>query len=170
MKAQIITTFLIFTLIGCTTSEPQLLSVDNIYQIELPSDMSPMTTEINMVASLQYANLFKEKYIMIIHEEKSEVNEAFQYSIDLQKFTKIVVQGYEESFNCVANISDISIDGFNGNMVKMDGELDGINITWHAILIESKSYFYQICFWTLTNRKKKHMEGLFNSAKTFHEL
>ena len=170
MKAQIIIIFLIFTLLGCTTSEPQLISVDNIYQIELPGDMSPMTIEINEDASLQYANLFKEKYIMIIHEEKSEINEAFQYTIDLQEFTNIIVQGYEESANSVVNISDISIDGFIGNMVKMDGEMDGINITWHAILIESKSYFYQICFWTLTSRKNKHMEGLFNSAKTFHEL
>ena len=108
----------------------------------------------------------KEKYIMIIHEEKSD----FPYSIDLQEFTNLAVQGYEESLNCVANISDISIDGFTGNMAKMDGEIDGISITWHAILIESKSYFYQICFWTLTSRKNKHMEGLFNSAKTFNLL
>ena len=108
MKIEIITTFLMFTLLSCSTSEPQLISVSDIYQIEVPGDMSA-TDMNNENASLQDANLFKEKYLMIIHEDKYEFMEASKIvkKERFEEFTNIIVQGYEESFNRVANVSDI---------------------------------------------------------------
>ena len=171
MKIQIITTFLIFTLLSCSTSEPQLISVSDIYQIEVPGDMS-VTDMNNEDASLQYANLFKEKYLMIIHEDKYEFMEAFKIVKKevFEEFTNIVVQGHEESFNSVANLSDISFNGLIGKKIEIDGKIEGIHIVWHAVLIEGEDYLYQICFWTLKGRENKHMEQLFHSAKTFNEL
>ena len=171
MKIQITTTFLIFTLLSCSTSEPQLISVSDIYQIEVPGDMS-VTDMNNEDASLQYANLFKEKYLMIIHEDKYEFMEAFKIVKKevFEEFTNIVVQGYEESFNSVANVSDISFNGLIGKKIEIDGKIEGIHLVWHAVLIEGEDYLYQICFWTLKGRENKHMEQLFHSAKTFNEL
>ena len=170
MKIQIITTFLIFTLLSCSTSEPQLISVSDIYQIEVPGDMS--ATDMSEDASLQYANLFKEKYLMIIHEDKYEFMEAFKIVKKevFEEFTNIIVQRYEENYNRVANVSDISFNGLIGKKIEIDGKIEGLHIVWHAVLIEGEDYLYQICFWTLKSRENKHMEQLFHSAKTFNEL
>ena len=172
MKIQVITILLIFTLFSCsTTSEPQLISINDIYQIEVPADMSP--TDINDEASLQYANLFKEKYLMIIHEDKNEFTEFVKpIEVDkvIEKFTDLVVQGYEQSFNNEAYVYDISFNGLIGKKVEIDGVFEDIPIAWHAVLIEGEENLYQICFWTLKSRENKHMEQLFNSAKTFNEL
>ena len=170
MKIQHITTFLIFTLFSCSTSEPQLISVSDIYQIEVPGDMSPKN-DLNEEASLAYANLFKEKYLIIIHEEKYEFMEVMKIMKNevLEEFTKIIAQRYEESFSSVANVSDLSFNGLIGKKIEISGNFEGIPLVWHTVLIEGEDYLYQICFWTLKNREK-HMEQLFNSAKTFNEL
>ena len=169
IKIQIITFYLLFTLYSCSTNEPQLISVSNLYKIEIPSDMSPMTTDINEDASLQYANLFKEKYLMIIHEDKREFMEVMEIEDQRKVFKEFVntaVQGYEESLNSVANIYNLSFNGLAGKKIEIDGVFDDIDIVWHSVLIEGEENLYQICFWTLKGRENRNMEQLFNSKYT----
>lgn len=173
MRIQVIITFFICTFLSCSTSEPKLITVSDIYQIEVPGDMSTMTTNINEEASLQYANLSKEKYLMIIHEDKYDFMETLEIvnqSNIMQEFTNIMVQHYEESFNSVANAYDITFNGLLAKKIEITGTLEGIPLVWHTVLIEGEEYLYQICFWTLKSREDKHMQQLFNSAKTFIEV
>ena len=59
-----------FLILACN-SEPKLITFEDVYQIELPGDMSS-TMELNEDASLEYSNIIKEKYLIIIHESKED--------------------------------------------------------------------------------------------------
>ena len=110
---------------------------------------------------------------MIIHEDKYDFMEALEIVNQnkiMQEFTNIMVQHYEESFNGVANAYDISFNGLLAKKIEITGKSEGVSLVWHTVLIEGEEYIYQICFWTLKSREDKHMQQLFNSAKTFNEL
>jgi len=162
--------FLSALFITTCNSEPKLISYEDLYEIELPGDMTPMTSMINDDASIQYANLFKEKYFMIIHENKSDwigyVGEEDYFG----KYVEDLINSIEDSFNGLSKTKNITLNGStNGVLLEIEGKIDGIKIIWNTIFVEGKSNLYQLCFWTLINRDY-NMDELLLSAKTFREF
>jgi len=156
-------------IIACN-SEPKLISYENLYEIELPGDMTPMTSEINGDASIQYANLFKEKYFMIIHESKSDLIGYLGEEDYFGKFVEVKTNSIEDSFNGLSKTKNITLNGStNGVMLEIEGKIDDSKIIWNTIFVEGKSNLYQLCFWTLINRDY-NMDELLLSARTFREF
>jgi len=159
---------LTFLILACN-SEPKLVTFEDVYQIELPGDMSS-STELNEDASLEYSNIFKEKYLIIIHESKEDWKKIVGETDYLKKYLNYISENFETSFNSLAQIKNITLnESTKGALVEIKGETEGIEIIWNTIVVEGESNIYQISYWTLGDMEYK-MEELFVAAKTFREL
>lgn len=125
----------------------------------------------NEDASLQYANIFSEKYLMIINESKSEWINLIEESNYFEEYISSLSEGFIESFDYNKHtLSDIYLnDSTAGKLFEINGNIDGISGIWNVILIEGEDNLYQICFWTLKGGESKINE-LLSIAKTFKEI
>lgn len=157
-----------FLILACN-SEPKLITFEDVYQIELPGDMSS-TMELNEDASLEYSNIIKEKYLIIIHESKEDWKNIVGETDYLKKYLNYISENFETTFNSLAQIKNITLNESTvGTLVEIKGETEGIEIIWNTIVVEGESNIYQISYWTLGDMEYK-MEELFVAAKTFREL
>ena len=169
-------------IVGCS-QEANLISTtidNNQCTIELEGDMNPMMErDRNEDASLQYANIFREKYIMII-SEGDEYNTFWKnqdslsyYEIDNNPFdaySNIIIDDLENTCQSEADVSEYLINGMIAKRVSIDGTFDGMEISWTTFLINGKYNFYQICVWTTVDNKLEYLPKLEKMAQTFKEI
>lgn len=171
-------------IIGCS-QESNLISItidNNQCTIELDGDMSPMMErDRNEDASLQYANIFREKYIMIISEGDeyntfwNNQDSLIYYEIDnisnpFEAYSNIIIDDLEHNYQSEADVSECLINGMTAKKVSIDGTFDGIEISWTTFLINGKYNFYQICVWTTLDNKLEYLPKLEKMAQTFKEI
>lgn len=166
-------------LYSCSDSQPRTIKVNNKYSLDIPGDMSPMTIEKNPDASLQYANLWKEMYIMVIDESKSEfeniIKSEYMYDYSLSNFgnyVQILSEGFKESFDMYnkPKITDVIIGGKVSKEIEVYGYIDGVGISGIVYITEGDEDFYQIFVWTLSSKKSKNLSLLEEVALTFKEI
>ena len=157
-----------FTLLFSCTSEPETVTVDRLYQIEIPGDM--ISTVLNEEASLQYANVFSEKYLMVIHENKSEWIDLVGQENYFMQYVNLLTEDLETSYGESGYISNIYLDNSEpAKLFEISGVFDGIDIDWNVIYFEGENNLYQIFYWTLAGRDS-NMNELRSAAETFREL
>ena len=169
MKKLILLLLLIPLAFSCN-SEPEIVTVDGIYEIEMPGDMTPMYTFLNEDASLQYSNLFSEKYLMIIHENKSEWIDLVGQENYFMEYVNYLSDGLETSYGKNGYISDIYLNNSkSAKLFEINGIVDGVDVIWNTIYFEGEDNLYQIAYWTVAGRDNNMVE-LMNVVKTFREL
>lgn len=121
--------------------------VDSLYQLGLPYYMKEMKS-LHPDASLEYANIYKEAYTVVIHEEK-------QYFIDL--FTEY--DEYDTTITAIENYANVQTKMFKE-------QIDNLKLQ-HYGLIEVNGYpARQICRWYryilycfIYRRNKQYLHG-----------
>lgn len=154
------------------------IRVNNQYSIELPTFMNE-SDDLNPEASLQYQNIFKETYVVVINESKEEFRSIFEdlgeYDQDLsaaKNYKDIQLQFLEEEvvINKINNIESSIINGLPFEITEVDATADGIDIGYTIAFVEGIKEVYMIMVWTLQNRHKKY-SGLFKKiTKSFKEF
>ena len=146
-----------------TETKVETVEVDGLYSMEIP-DFMTSTTVLNDDASLQYNNLYKEKYVIVIDEDKQEFIDAFE-----------LIDGYDESISVVDNYANIQIEsmteagsiqdksdvikrpinGMNARQIAIDANVPGISeaISYWLGYVEGDKTMYTIMTWTLESRK-----------------
>jgi hypothetical protein len=164
-------------LYSCTNSfEKETINIKNQYSIELPKFLSKSKT-LNTQASLQYQNLLREFYVIVIDESKDDVHDIvnndenlFHISTDFDGYKRLIT----ENANLTINFNQINVEKTNrvntmlAHIQSMEGEIEDYKIYYKLALIEGKKHYYQIFVWTLYNNKKEYdhlMDDIINSFK-----
>ncbi|MDC6365053.1 MULTISPECIES: hypothetical protein [Flavobacteriaceae] len=153
------------------------VEINNEYLLSLPKFMKKATS-LNEEASLQYQNIFKETYTIVIDESKEEFIEAFtdlgEYNEDIsvaKNYRDVQLQLFSESMNIEKESTPVAlkINGMDAEMVDIDGTVDGIDedISYFLTFIEGTEKVYMIMSWTLTNKKDTHGPTFESIAKSF---
>ena len=146
MKKLILLLLLIPLVFSCN-SEPKIVTVDGIYEIEMPGDMTPMYTFLNEDASLQYSSLLSEKYLMIIHENKSEWIDLVGRENYFMQYVNYLSDGLETSYDESGYISDIYLNNSkSAKLFEISGIVDGVDVIWNTIYFEGEDNLYQIAY------------------------
>lgn len=89
-------------------------NINNLYSVKIPDFMHP-SKKLNDAASLQYANLFKPLFIIIIDEDKAETKQFFTETCfeeiitpDLDGYAFFHLSSYKEAMD-VRHQSDLKI-------------------------------------------------------------
>jgi hypothetical protein len=82
----------------------KVVSINEDYSMGIPMNMSK-TTSLNDDASLQFQNIFKETYVIVIDENKKEfINAYMELSV------------YDTSRSALSNYSDTQVQSTTANM------------------------------------------------------
>lgn len=156
------------------------VKIQNKYKIAIPKYMK-QTDQLNDEAALQYNNLFKENYIIVIDESKqtfiaamdeAEINDTI-YSvienyrnIQLQLLkTNITISQEEQSKKMTINNMDAVQVSFVGKVPDVEDE-----IAYILTFIEGKNDLYMIMTWTLSEYSKRYTGTYQKIAHSFKEL
>ncbi len=165
-----------------SNSEPKpedfnTISVNDQYQIDIPRFMKS-TTGLNEEASLQYQNLFKEAYTIVIDEPKDEfVNifkelDSYNENISLiENYRDIQLQLFNERMrvNTQSSPRSLKINGLDAEQVDMDAHVEGVDeeISYFLTFVEGPENVYMIMAWTLKSKKEEHAKTYGVIAESF---
>lgn len=146
--------FILLTLSGYSaTYTPQ--KGGNCYTLDMP-DYMVRTYKLNDVASLQYQNISKEAYTIVIGDSKEQLAEIGVKFIDSKDFLK----GFTDTYMADAKnrkLSESTEFESNGNKHAQS------ELTWTTedagyymliTVVESKENFYKILCWTISENKE----------------
>lgn len=144
------------------------ISVENLYSLDVPNYMKEMKS-LHDEASLEYANIFKDAYSVVIHENKQEFIDIFkeidEYDSELspiENYVMVQKQMFQESIDDF-KFQDYGLKKINdypARQIKVSGIIDGIDIKYVVAFIEGEDYIYMIMNWTSGERFSK-MENTF---------
>ena len=158
------------------SNEPKVIPVNNQYTLTVPSYLSE-NGSLHEEASLQYANLFKEFYVIVIDEPKTEFSSALidnlltdSYNDDIDGYAKLILDNFTLSIEgfSASSIDKTIVNSMNARIATIEGSIDGIDVFYTFAAVEGKNKFYQILTWTLADKKddfKDKMQGIVRSIQ-----
>lgn len=171
--------FCVAFLSACDTKTTyETVKTEQKYSLDLPSYLEK-GTGLHDDASLQYQNLLKEFYIVVIEDDKATLYKSIEengieemYPKNFTGYTDLLVAGFKENpdVNLDGNFKDWKIGTLPAKNFDMAGTLEGIDIYYHYTLVEGKDAYYQVMQWTLADRKDTYKEEMDKIAKSFKEL
>ena len=161
-------------IISCESSDEWKTIEVNNYSVELPTYLSE-SKQLNDDASLQYQNIFKEVYIIVIDENKKEMETSLIdnglseiYSNDFEGYTKLL------STNLATNVEmknktekDTLINSLQAKILKFDGKVEDIDVFYEVVYINGIYDYYQVFSWTLLENKSKYKETIDKMVHSF---
>jgi len=154
------------------------IEINDEYRISIPKYMKN-TSVLNEEASLQYLNVFKETYIIIIDESKEELISTFK---DLGEYNESisVSENYRDiqlkylsediDLSMKSNSKSKRINGLDAELIEIDGGIEGEEIFYFLSFIEGKDKVYMIMAWTSKERKRKYKSTFKKIAESFRQI
>lgn len=171
---KIIPLCLFYLLLSCNSKKAETVTINNKYSVELPGFLSK-ATNLNEEASLQYQNIFKEFYVIVLDEPKKvliDIADDLAVEPNLESYFSVLKSGMEETFDNVAfiDIKDTKINGLKAKTFAVTGNVEGIDAYYKIAYIEGKDSYYQILTWTLLKNQQKHTPEMDKIIASFKEI
>ena len=157
----------------------QTIEINEDYSLILPDFLSK-TDELNPNASLQYQNLDKELFVIVIEEDRQEFTRKILenkveevYPPNLKGYTDIVYHSIGETIKISAktDIEDVEINGLSAKTFTIQGQTqDRISVYYSFTLVKGKDKYYQIAQWTAKNQKALFEKQMKEIAASFKQL
>ena len=162
-------TVLIFGFVACDflSKEPKKVEfLDNSFSVLMPASWS-LKSGLNNQADLQMGNPFKEAYTIIISENKMDFNNiSLEEHSDL---TRLMLQrglkGYQESSPELLDMGDI-----HGLRYQLTGSMDGINLVYWHVTLESENHYHQMILWSLKSKFSDNVPDFDSVIHSFEAL
>ncbi len=111
--------------------EARTMDVDGLYTIDIPPNMEP-TTGLNAEASLQYRDIQREAYTLVIHESKEKLLQLIGSDRDrpiLEVYREIRLQllAGTTQIQDRAPIREHSLNGLRAESLEVDALVEGID-------------------------------------------
>jgi len=175
MKLKLLLAPLAFLLFISCDEGTQTINIDGRYRIDLPSFLTE-DKELHDDATLEYANTFREFYIIILEESKENVHNSFEeneleYTTDLKGYTDLLVDNMKQSssITTASALKPTKINGLDAIVTDASGVVDKIPVYWQLGFVEGKDTYYQTVVWTLEDKKEDNQEKMAQIISTFKE-
>lgn len=157
------------------------VSINNEYSILLPKYLSK-AKNLNEDASLQYQNIFREAYVIVIDEPKDGFITLFkdiglyeESLTPLENYSKYQNESLSDATKEViydSGFSDKTINSLPAKFKKLQAKISGIDfeISYWNTYLESDSKMYTIMCWTLSDRQKKYDDTFTKVINSFKIL
>lgn len=157
--------------INSASNEPESVSeynfatqtVDSLFQLDLPKYMKNIPS-LHDEASLEYGNMLKAAYTIVIHEDKHEFVETFkafgEYNDSLSPVENYLhaQKGMMRETTEGARFQEYGLSQINGRparQMKAEGIIDGINFFYVIGFIEGDDNIYMVMNWTTKDRRRR---------------
>jgi len=122
------------------------------FSVIMPSSWS-LRNDLNDVADLQMGNPFKEAYTIIISENKMDFDDiSLEGHSELTR--SMIKQGLK---NChESNEEFLDIGGNRAVRYRLTGTMDGLNIVYWHVTLETEDHYHQMLLWSLKSKFSKN--------------
>ena len=163
-------------LASCYSDAKRTVKVKDKYTLELPRAFEK-ARNLNKDASLQYQNIYKDLYVIVIDEQKSGVKNLLEensmtdvYNPNLKGYSDIIIHGIDPTIviDSMPPFKEAMINGLKSRQVTFEGNSQNLDIVWKFAFIEGKDTFYQMMVWTSAKNRaelEKEMEDIIHSFK-----
>lgn len=182
MKIMIRINIFLLTILFATSCQQgdteKLVTIENKYSISIPSFLVK-GSNLNEDASLQYLHTWKEFYVIVIDESKSEMQKAIvendlteRYSNDIKGYSDLLLDGFEQSISIShkSDIVDTLINNMPARLLTINGRAEGIDAFYSLAFIQGKERYYQILAWSLSSKKYEYEDRMRKIMYSFKEL
>lgn len=160
------------TLVSCTHETVfKEVKVNNRYSINIPDYLQPCA-DIHKDASLQYQNVDKDIYAIVINEKKITMQAYdLDYDLDLY-FNSVASRPFLETIKD-GKVSPPGRQEINGNkaiIAEITGKIEANEVYYRMAVIESPYEYYQVLIWTRAANKDKYLADMTQMIESFKEL
>lgn len=158
--------------------KPEYKTVEiNDFSISIPEYMKE-TDQLHDDAVLQYMNIYKETYIVILEESKEEFIRVYKdleeyndsiliirnYALVQKNFLKENIKVKEQT-----ELQSLKINGMDAEMTELQGMVEGMPVeaAYLMALIEGRDNIYFIMTWTLKDKFEKYKSTFEEMIKSF---
>ena len=126
----------------------KLASDDGRYRIEVPKSWKEMP-ELNDAAGIVAGNVFREQYVLVIENAKSD------FVGDLASFDELTSGGLKENLKDaeVSEPEKRKVGAYPALHRRVVGTTDNIRVVYQITSVESADAFYQVMMWTIPSRE-----------------
>ena len=164
--------FITFSLASCQHETVFTeVKVNDRYAILIPDYLQPCA-DLHKDASLQYQNVEKDIYAIVIDEKKITMQGYdLDYDLDLY-FKSIASQPFLETIKegKVSTPERKQIDGHKTLIAEITGKIDGTEVYYKLAVVETDYEFYQLLVWTRAENKGKFETDMIKVVESFKEL
>lgn len=180
MKKTLLLLSLVIVLFACKQeSSTQTITIKKRYSLNLPNFLS-VANHLHEDASLQYQNIFKEFYTIVIDEPAKDFNEMIvnepslseYYTADLEGYSNLIIDNMKVTVQdgTFSEFAQTKINGNEARTITLSGTVEDIEVFYHLTFIKGKRQYYQIVNWTELKRKNDHLPFMENISASFQEL
>ena len=180
MKKTLLILSLAIVLFACKQdSTTQTITIKKRYSLDLPNFLS-VANHLHEDASLQYQNIFKEFYTIVIDEPSKDFDEMIvnepslsdYYTANLEGYSNLIVDNMKVTVEdgTFSEFTKTKINGNEARTISLEGTVEGIKVFYHLTFIKGKKQYYQIVNWTELKRKEDHLQFMENISASFQEL
>jgi hypothetical protein len=148
------------------------------FTLQLPSHMKE-ATNLHEDAVLQYQNVIKEFYTIVIEESVEEFHEALiegdlqkDFPPNLQGYSSLVAEKFSENVDELINKSEfkpLTLNGDSATYFEAEAKISGIEVYYHYAFVRGDSSYYQVMSWTLAGKKDKLHADMTEIVNSFKE-
>lgn len=150
------------------SGNPKVLQgAEGTFEITVPGHWSEQDLQ-TPDASLQAGNLFREEYLVVIHEPKADFDPDFTIDDYAEVIGDIVSEGTENIDR--GQVSTLEIQGLPARRYRLEGSVDGIRIVYLMTFVETADRFYQLMMWTLPSKEEAAFAHFEEAAANFRPL
>ena len=171
---------LVFVLFACKQdASTETITIKKLYSLEIPDFLSA-ANHLHEDASLQYQNIFKVFYTIVIIEPSKDFNEMIvdepslseYYTADLEGYSNLIIDNMKVTIEdgTFSEFTQTKINGNEARTISIDGTVENIKVFYHLTFIKGRRQYYQIVNWTELKRKEDHLQFMENISASFKEL
>jgi hypothetical protein len=148
------------------------------FTIQLPSHMKE-ATNLHEDAVLQYQNVIKELYTIVIEESQEEFHGALidgglekDFPPNLQGYSSLVAEKFSENVDELIDKSEfkaLTVNGDSATYFEAKAKISGIKVYYHYAFVRGDSNYYQVMSWTLAEKKDKLHADMMEIVNSFKE-
>lgn len=125
----------------------------NCYTLDLPNYMVK-TFDLNDVATLQYKNVLKEAYTVVIEDSKEELTSLAMIFQNPKEFLENFINDYRATSNRIlSEIVEFESNGHPHAQVEMTWNDEDGDFFMLITSVETEGHFYKILCWTFLEYK-----------------
>ena len=139
------------------------------------------TYDLNADASLQIMNAIKEKYTIIIQDDREALKDLKLEFSDSEEalayYAKNIIEGLKDNDKKKASkIKNFKIGDYNASEMAIEGQTSDdetgelMNIFYFYTVIKTPNNYYQILSWSKLEDRQKYEDEFRDIAKSFKEL
>jgi hypothetical protein len=159
----------------------QEVKIDGLYSMKLP-DYLEVGYDLNSEASLQYQNIEKEVYVIVIDEPKQDFIDVFMTLGDYDSTRSAVdnyadaqmesIEGNMETVSSKSALRKTKLNGSEARVADVAGTQAGITdaMGFTVAFVEGKETLYMIMTWTFEKDKVKYQDDMDMMINSFKEL